>query len=121
MNIVKLLVVFIMALQPCYADIDVIEWDSGSSGSYSETDSQAQVDIYVTSWCPYCRKAIAYLDANGISYNKYDIEEDWDAAARKKEIAPGYSGIPLAVINGKVLKGFNKKKYAAALKSLKYR
>lgn len=121
MKLIKLFVIFIMALQPCYADIDVIEWDSGSYGSYTETNSQTQVDIYVTSWCPYCRKAIAYLDANGMPYNKYDIEEDWEAAARKKEIAPDYSGIPLAVINGKIIKGFNKKKYSAAIKSLKYK
>ncbi|TAN65608.1 MAG: glutaredoxin family protein [Methylobacter sp.] len=74
-----------------------------------------QIDLYVTSWCPYCKKAIAFLRKNNIAFNSYDIEKDPDAAARKKTLDPDYSGIPLAVINGVNIRGFNETTYRQAL------
>jgi glutaredoxin len=74
-----------------------------------------QVDLYVTSWCPYCKKAMAFLRKNNIAFNSYDIEQDPEAAARKKDIDPGYSGIPLAVINGTAIRGFSESSYQQAL------
>lgn len=74
-----------------------------------------KVDLYVTSWCPYCKKAIAYLRKNAIAFTAYDIEQDLDAAARKKTLDPGYSGIPLAVINGAAIRGFSEDTYQQAL------
>ena len=74
-----------------------------------------QVDLYVTSWCPYCKKAIAFLRKNNIAFNAHDIEQDINAATRKKELDPGYSGIPLAVINGAAIRGFSEGAYQQAL------
>lgn len=83
-------------------------------------DNKAQaaapkVDLYVTSWCPYCKKAMAFLRESNIAFNTYDIEQDLDAAARKKTLDPGYSGIPLAVINGTTIRGFSQSIYQQAL------
>jgi glutaredoxin len=74
-----------------------------------------QVDLYVTSWCPYCKKAIAFLRKNNIAFNAHDIEQDINAATRKNELDPGYSGIPLAVINGTTIRGFSESTYQQAL------
>ncbi len=74
-----------------------------------------QVDLYVTSWCPYCKKAMAFLRKNAIAFNAYDIEQDLDAAAHKKTLDPGYSGVPLAVINGNTIRGFSEDSYQEAL------
>jgi len=74
-----------------------------------------QIDLYVTSWCPYCKKAIAFLHKNNIAFNAHDIEQDINAATRKKELDPGYSGIPLAVINGATIRGFSESTYQQAL------
>jgi len=74
-----------------------------------------QVDLYITSWCPYCKKAMAFLRKNNIAFNTYDIEQDADAAARKKDLDPGYGGIPLAVINGTTIRGFSESSYQQAL------
>jgi len=74
-----------------------------------------QIDLYVTSWCPYCKKAIAFLHKNNIAFNAHDIEQDINAATRKKELDPGYSGIPLAVINGATIRGFSEGTYQQAL------
>jgi glutaredoxin len=75
----------------------------------------AEVDLYVTSWCPYCKKAIAFMRENNIPYKAYDIEEDSNAAIRKKALDPDYSGIPLAVIYGKSIRGFDEDAYKQAL------
>lgn len=115
MHFFGLLAILSLFAQTAYAEVEVIEWGGESSESYSQIRSDNVVDIYVTSWCPYCRKAVAYLKSQGIKFNKYDIEKDPEAAARKKVLAPGYSGIPLAVINGRILKGFSRERYAAAL------
>ncbi len=74
-----------------------------------------KVDLYVTSWCPYCKKAIAFLRKNNIAFTAFDIEQDLDAATRKKTLDPNYGGIPLAVINGVTLRGFSEDTYQEAL------
>lgn len=88
----------------------------GKSPAPADNKKQtAQVDLYVTSWCPYCKKAIAFMHKNNIAFHEYDIEQDLDAAARKESLDPGYSGIPLAVINGSIIRGFSEAKYQKAL------
>lgn len=74
-----------------------------------------QVDLYITQWCPYCKKAMAFLRKNNIAFKTYDIEQDLDAAARKNALDPSYSGIPLAVINGTTIRGFSEDSYQEAL------
>jgi glutaredoxin len=75
-----------------------------------------RVDLYVTSWCPVCGKARAYLQQQGISFNEYDVEKDADAARRRKEIEPS-GRVPLAVINGRTILGFSPELYRQALGS----
>ena len=74
----------------------------------------ATVEIYITDWCPYCAKAIKFLQANHIQYVAYDIEKDREAADRKKGLS-GRKGVPFAIINGKKIYGFSEKTYSKAL------
>jgi len=76
----------------------------------------AKVELYITTWCGYCRKAREFLQSKDISFIEYDIEKDPQAASRKEEIS-GWGGIPVAVINGQVIRGFSKATYERALKS----
>ncbi len=71
------------------------------------------VELFVTSWCPYCVKAKAYFDAKGIAYTVHDIEKDQAAAARFQKY--GQSGVPLVVINGKAIAGYSVAAYEKAL------
>lgn len=63
------------------------------------------VDIYMTSWCPACKTALAYVRQNGIAYSAYDIEKDHEANRRFE----GYNGkgVPLIVVGDKTMRGFN--------------
>jgi len=63
------------------------------------------VELYVTSWCGYCRKAQEYLKSRQIPYVAYDIEKDPAAARRHKEL--GGRGVPLIVIGEKRISGFS--------------
>ena len=75
----------------------------------------SKVELYVTSWCGYCKKAEAYFRSNGIAYKKFDIEKDQAAARRKKRLHNG-EGVPLAVVNGTAILGYSPAAYERALK-----
>ena len=76
-----------------------------------------KVEIYGTSWCPYCRMARDFFRSRGISFDDYDVERDYDAARRKKEIDPAGSGVPTTVIDGQVIHGFSEEAYLKALEA----
>lgn len=63
------------------------------------------VELYVTSWCGYCKKARAYLDSKGVRYVTYDIENDPAANRRHKEL--GGRGVPLIIIGSNRISGFS--------------
>ena len=58
-----------------------------------------EVLLYVTSWCPYCRRAKALLTKKGVAFTEVDIEAS--AENRKAMIdVPGRSTVPQIFING---------------------
>jgi glutaredoxin len=63
------------------------------------------VEIYVTSWCGYCKQALKYMNSKGIAYVAYDIEKDSAANRRHKEL--GGSGVPLIIIGSNRMSGFS--------------
>ena len=72
------------------------------------------VELYVTSWCRYCKQAKAWLKARGIPFKAYDVEKDSRAARRRRELHPS-TGVPLAVINDTIILGFSETSYQQAL------
>lgn len=72
------------------------------------------VEIYTTSWCPYCKQAIAFLRSNRINFRQYDVEKDRKAAARMRALG-GTRGVPFAIINGKKIGGFSSNDYKQTL------
>ncbi|MFA5073091.1 MAG: glutaredoxin family protein [Nitrospirota bacterium] len=73
-----------------------------------------KVELYITTWCPYCQKAITFFESRGIVVTVYDIEKDRDAAVRKNQL-DRKRGVPFAVINGKYVHGFSEPAYQKAL------
>jgi glutaredoxin len=74
-----------------------------------------QVELYVTSWCPYCKQAENFFRSQGIPYTAYDIEKD-SSAARRKEQLDSSRGVPFAIINGQMIRGYSAEAYREALK-----
>jgi predicted RNase H-like HicB family nuclease/glutaredoxin len=80
----------------------------------SGTESATRVELYVTDWCGYCKKAEAFLKSHNIRYTRYNVEEDPAAAQRKVRLGGG-SGVPFAMIDGKPVSGFRQSTYEALL------
>jgi glutaredoxin len=83
--------------------------EKGGSGS-----ERPQVELYVTSWCPYCKQATQFFRSRGIPFTAYDIERDKGAAQRKRQL-DNRNGVPFALINGKAIHGFSAEAYERAL------
>jgi glutaredoxin len=95
-------------------DHQVSRWIS-TPGS-KQKKSRAKVDLYVTSWCPYCHKAAEYFRQRGVAIRIYDIEKDKKAAARKQRLSGGKQGVPFAVVNGVAISGYDPDRYGQALR-----
>ncbi len=76
----------------------------GVAGGKSERFT-GTVELYVTSWCPVCERAISYMKKKGISFVAYDIEADEQARKRFDEL--GGRGVPLIVIGKNKISGFS--------------
>jgi mycoredoxin len=63
------------------------------------------VVLYATDWCGYCKKTREFFNQNNIAYVEYDIEKSTEGKAQYDQLHG--SGIPLIVIRGEVLRGFD--------------
>lgn len=80
----------------------------------AQTQAHAQVVMYATEWCGYCKQTRQFLDSKGIPFQEYDIEKS--AEGRKAYEALGGRGIPLIDVNGTIIRGFSEEAILAALK-----
>lgn len=74
-----------------------------------------EIELYVTSWCGYCKKAKSFFNARGIEFKEYDVEKDKNAAKRHRKLNRR-GGVPVVIINGKKIIGFSEASYENALK-----
>lgn len=90
----------------------------GRGGSAADKPGYAapQVELFVTSWCPYCKKAESFFRSQGIPCAIYDIEKDSSAARRKSQL-DSRNGVPFAVVNGQKIHGYSEDAYRRALGS----
>lgn len=64
------------------------------------------VTIYTTPSCQYCHMAKEYFKENGIEYKEHDVSQDAEARAEMVEKS-GQMGVPVIMINGELVVGFN--------------
>lgn len=76
----------------------------------------ANVTVYSTTWCGFCKQAKKYFDSIDVAYKDVDIEADKEAA-EKMVAESGQMGVPVIKIGDDVVVGFDKAKIDAALKS----
>jgi len=81
-----------------------------------EAPAEPTVEIYVTSWCVYCKKAEQFFRSKGIEFAVYDIEKD-ESAARRMTALTSKRAVPFVVINGHGIQGFSEEAYQAALQN----
>ncbi|OZM83657.1 mycoredoxin [Pseudonocardia sp. MH-G8] len=54
----------------------------------------AQVTMYSTTWCGYCRRLKLQMDQAGIAYTEVNIERDPEAAAYVENVNGGNQTVP---------------------------
>lgn len=75
--------------------------------------SHGKVVLYATNWCPYCEKTRALLAAKGIPYQEMNIETS--AEAQRQYLRLAANGVPVLVVAGEVVRGYNQKKMEVLL------
>lgn len=66
---------------------------------------QPEVVLYATDWCGYCRMTREFFASHGIRYVEHDIEKSAEALAAHRKL--GGNGVPLIVVDGEVINGYN--------------
>ena len=94
------------------------KWDSiqlflNPPPDYSRFQKE-KVVLYATDWCGYCKKTRKLLADNGITYYEYDIEKSDEGKSQYKSL--GGNGVPLLLIDGEIVQGFNAKKILSLAK-----
>ena len=73
-----------------------------------------KIIIYSTETCPHCQSVKSYLDSKGFTYEEKDVQKDKEA--RQELLGKGYRGVPVLIINGEEIVGFDKEKINQILK-----
>ena len=67
------------------------------------------IELYTVDYCPYCKKALAFLNEQNVKYKNYDItenEESMRAELGKKYGIKGRVTVPQIIIDGKNIGGY---------------
>ena len=65
----------------------------------------AQVEIYTTALCGYCRRAKALLDKKGVAYAEYAVDAEPGRLDEMLARAKGRRTVPQIFIGGKAIGG----------------
>ena len=91
---------------------------SGKAPAPAAAAARAEVKMYSTDWCGYCRQAREYFARNGIRYTEVDIEKS--AAARSEYERLGGRGVPVILVGAQRMDGFGEARLSQMLKSAGY-
>ena len=75
-----------------------------------------KIKVYSTPTCPWCQKAKKYLESKKIAYEDIDVSSNQKAAEEMVEIS-GQIGVPVIIIDEKVIIGFDSQEMDKAIKN----
>jgi len=70
----------------------------------------ARVEIYTTTYCPFCTRAKSLLKSKGVGFDEIDVTDDDALRAKMVELAGGRRTVPEIFVNGKLIGGFDELK-----------
>jgi len=71
------------------------------------------IKVYSSSTCPYCTMMKDYLTSKGVAFTEMNVSTD--ANARKELMAMGHMGVPVTVIDGTEIVGYDTQKVDSLL------
>ena len=66
-----------------------------------------EVVLYMTSTCPWCKRAETYLEQHGLSHVDKNVDEDESARAEYLQLTGGRPGVPVLVVGDRWMQGWN--------------
>lgn len=85
--------------------------DTEAGSPTSETKDDSHLQIFVAKWCPHCKAMEKFLKERSVKYRRYDVETD----AYGAEVYEREGTIPVTILNGKTILGFDPRKYGEIL------
>jgi glutaredoxin 3 len=67
----------------------------------------AKVQVYSTTYCPFCTRAKTLLKQKGVAFEEIDVTDDDDLRERMVELSGGRRTVPEIFINGKIVGGYD--------------
>lgn len=72
-----------------------------------------EILVYTSHTCPYCTLATNFLEEMGVSYTEKNIQSD--NQARRELMDMGHMGVPVIIIDGEEIVGFDKERIKSLL------
>ena len=70
-------------------------------------EAVAKVEIYTTSYCPYCVRAKSLLESKGVAFEEIDVTGNDAMREKMIELAGGRRTVPEIFINGRIIGGYD--------------
>jgi glutaredoxin len=103
-----------LRIQSYDGPVEVRDWSS-VLGTKPGAAAAGQVTMYSTSWCGHCKNARNYFAANRVAYREIDVEKSAEAARDFKAL--GGRGVPLILVGGKAMRGFDAESFEALMRA----
>jgi len=69
-----------------------------------------KVEVYTTTYCPFCARAKSLLKGKGVAFDEIDVTDDDELRAKMIEKSGGRRTVPEIFINGRLIGGFDELK-----------
>lgn len=87
-------------------------WSAPAAAASDPACRDQRVVMLMTSWCPYCRKASAFFNANEIKVLEIDIEKTDNARVRAFK---GRTAVPTILVGDTIVEGFSEERLRGLL------
>jgi len=67
----------------------------------------AKVEVYITSYCPFCVRAKSLLRSKGVAFTEIDVTDDDAQRERMVELSGGRRTVPEIFVNGRIVGGYD--------------
>jgi len=74
-------------------------------GSTAPATSTAKVKLYTTTWCGYCKRAKAYLQARKTPFEEIDVEASAQGQSEFRSL--GGRGVPVILVGNQRMDGYS--------------
>ena len=79
-----------------------------------------KIRLFIKPYCPWCHKAMHWLDAHKINYETLDVISDAEAFAEMKELS-GQTLAPVIDVDGEILADFGPEELEKFWENLKHK